>query len=149
MLHATNDKKISWQLLRLMDFYYLFPGQLKNIKPWPREIGNMKSKVTNIPDQFEDLTNPSRTFFELEEFQKTAILELIAKGVVSKVSFSKGIVKAEPGSLSLGYDVFVKDDDFLNSAAFKVITQGLTIVKLTGPNGLKSRSGVMEYIYDL
>jgi len=70
----------------VLDFYYLFPSQLKNIKPWPSEIQKLKALVTKIPEQFEDLTNPARTFFELEIIQKTATLELIAKGVISKRS---------------------------------------------------------------
>ncbi|MDX2353240.1 ABC-three component system middle component 5 [Stutzerimonas xanthomarina] len=32
ILRATDDQQISWPLLRMLDFYYLFPGQLKNIK---------------------------------------------------------------------------------------------------------------------
>ncbi|WP_460427042.1 ABC-three component system middle component 5, partial [Azotobacter armeniacus] len=34
------------------------------------------------------------------------------------------------------------------SDAFEVITKGLPSTKFSGPNGLKFRSGLMEYIYD-
>lgn len=149
ILHATSDTQISWQLLRILDFYYLFPSQLKNIKPWPKEIGKLKAQVMKIPDQFEDLTNPARTFFELETFQKTAALELIAKGVLSKSSFDKGIMELESDSLPSAYTALLDTDDFLKSDAFEVITKGLPSTKLSGPNGLKFRSGLMEYIYDL
>ncbi|WP_460428913.1 ABC-three component system middle component 5 [Azotobacter armeniacus] len=119
ILHATSDTQISWPLLRMLDFYYLFPGQLKNIKPWPREMGKLKAQVMKIPDQFEDLTNPARTFFELEPFQKTATLELIAKGVLSKSSFDKGIMELEPDSLPSAYTALLDTDDFLINAAIK------------------------------
>ncbi|MGY4526727.1 ABC-three component system middle component 5 [Pseudomonas sp. TE21394] len=149
ILHAAADQQISWQLLRVLDFYYLFPSQLKNIKPWPSEIRKLKAQVTKIPEQFEDLTNPARTFFELEPFQKTATLELIAKGVISKSSFDKGIMKLEPDSLPSAYTALLDTDVFLKSDAFEVITKGLPKTKFNGSNGLKSRSGLMEYIYDL
>ncbi|MFR0672101.1 ABC-three component system middle component 5 [Enterobacterales bacterium AW_CKDN230030176-1A_HGKHYDSX7] len=149
ILHATADQQISWPLLRLLDFYYLFPSQLKNIKPWPSEIRKLKALVTKIPEQFEDLTNPARTFFELETFQKTATLELIAKGVISKSSFDKGIMELEPDSLPSAYTALLDTDVFLKSDVFEVITKGLPKTKFKGSNGLKSRSGLMEYIYDL
>ncbi|EKE74962.1 ABC-three component system middle component 5 [Gallaecimonas xiamenensis] len=148
ILRATSDTKVSWQLLRMLDFYYLFPSQLKNIKPWPRDIGKLKALVMKIPDQFEDLTNPARTFFELETFQKTATLELIAKGVLSKAAFDKGIMELEPDSLPSAYIALLDTDDFLKSDAFEVITKGLPSTKFSGSNGLKFRSGLMEYIYD-
>ncbi|MCY1355558.1 hypothetical protein D9M69_419820 [compost metagenome] len=133
----------------MLDFYYLFPSQLKHIKPWPREVGKFKSQMMKIPDQFEDLTNPARTFFELEPFQKTATLELIAKGLLSKSSFDKGIMKLELDSLPPAYTALLDIDDFLKSDAFEVITKGLPSTKFSGSNGLKFRSGLMEYIYDL
>ncbi|TBV00007.1 hypothetical protein DNJ95_02250 [Stutzerimonas kirkiae] len=149
ILHATTGTQINWQLLRMLDFYYLFPSQLKNIKPWPREIGKLKIQVMKIPDQFEDLSNPARTFFELETFQKTAVLELIAKGVLSKSSFDKGIMALEPDTLPTAYKALLDGDDFLKSDAFEVITKALPSTKFNGSNGLKFRSGLMEYIYDL
>lgn len=149
ILHATADRQISWPLLRMLDFYYLFPSQLKNIKPWPSEIRKLKAQVTKVPEQFEDLTNPARTFFELEPFQKTATLELIAKGVISKSSFDKGIMELEPDSLPSAYTALLDTDVFLKSDAFEIITKGLPKTKFNGSNGLKFRSGLMEYIYDL
>lgn len=149
ILHAANDAPISWPLLRMLDFYYLFPSQLKNIKPWPREIQKLKAQAMKIPTQFEDLTNPARTFFELQPFQKTAMLELIAKGVLSKPSFDKGIMKLEPGTLPSAYTALLDTDDFLKSDAFRVITKGLPSAEFNGSSGLKSRSGLMEYVYDI
>ena len=149
ILHATKDTPINWSLLRMLDFYYVFPSQLKNIAPWPREIQKMKALAMKIPDQFEDLTNPARTFFELQPFKKTAMLELIAKGVLSKPSFDKGFMKLEPGSLRSEYIALLETDDFLKSDAFQVITKGLPSAMFNGVGGLKYRSGLMEYVYDI
>lgn len=149
ILYATKNVSISWSLLRMMDFYYLFPSQLKNIKPWPRQIQKMKSIALNVPDQYEDLTNPARTFFELQTVQKTAILELMAKGVVSKKSFGEGIVKLEDEALSQVFENLLDADEFVQSDAFMLIVKGLPLVKFGGSQGLKYRSGLMEYVYDL
>lgn len=149
VLRAADKFPISWALWRLMDFYYLFPGQLKNIKPWPREMQKFKKHVLKIPNQFEDLTNPARLFFELQEFQKAAALELIAKGVLSKSSFDSDFMVLEKTSLSSSYIEVLEIDAFLKSETFKVIVEGLPSVNFNGVNGLKARSGLMEYIYDI
>ncbi|GFZ63143.1 MULTISPECIES: ABC-three component system middle component 5 [Pseudomonas] len=149
ILNATGSTPISWPLFRMLDFYYLFPSQLKAIKPWPREIGKYKSKTANIQDQFEDLTNPARTFFDLQSFQKAATLELIAKGCLSKSEFDKGIMQLEPDALPPGYIALLETDEFLRSDAFIVITKALPEAPFYGSNGLKSRSGLMEFIYDI
>lgn len=149
ILNATGDAPISWSLLRMLDFYYLFPSQLKNIKPWPREMQKFKSHAAKIPDQFEDLANPVRTFFELQPFQKTATLELIAKGLLSKSSFENDFMVLESSSLPPTYIDLLETDDFLKSDTFKIITEGLPKAAFSGVNGLKSRSGLMEYVYDI
>ncbi|MDH0747970.1 hypothetical protein N5D61_16690 [Pseudomonas sp. GD03842] len=146
---SATQKDISWPLLRILDFYYLFPGQLKKLSPWPKEIQKYKSLVKQVPDEYESITNPARVFFDLESFQKTAILELIAKGVLSKSSFDQGVMKLESESISQDYKVNLVSDPFVNSPAFKVITEALPVVQFGGMNGLKKRSGLMEYIYDL
>jgi len=149
ILYATGESQISWPLYRILDFYYLFPSQLKKIEPWPRNIMKYKKSVMKIPDQFEDMTNPTRTFYDLESFQKTATLELIAKGVLSKSHFDKGCMKLEPGALPADFIALLDKDDFLKSDAFNLITRGLPNTKFSGSNGLKDRSGLMEYIYDI
>lgn len=148
ILSATK-KDVSWQLLRILDFYYLFPSQIKNINPWPREIQKYKALTKKIPDEFEDITNPARVFFDLEAFQKTATLELIAKGVLSKDSFDSGIMKLEPNSIPDLYKEVLAKDSFVQGSTFKIITEALPQAAFSGPNGLKRRSGLMEYIYDI
>lgn len=149
ILSATGDTTISWPLMRILDFYYLFPGQLKKIQPWPREISKYKNHISKIPDQFEDLTNPARTFYDLQIFQKAATLELIAKGFLSKPEFDKGVMQLEIQSLPPGYIALLETDEFLKSEAFTVITKGLPNAPFYGMNGLKKRTGLMEFIYDV
>jgi hypothetical protein len=149
ILQATTESSITWDQLRVLDYYYLFPSQLKNIKPWPSNIKDFKAKLKSIPDQFEDINNPARVLYDLQVFQKTAALELIAKGMVSKTDFESGILKLNDELLPEGYVELIANDFFLKSDAFEVITKALPKVEFNGGSGLKKRSGLMEYIYDV
>ncbi|MNE15873.1 hypothetical protein D3C76_1032950 [compost metagenome] len=149
ILQATIDSSITWDQLRVLDYYYLFPSQLKNIQPWPANIKEFKVKLKSIPDQFEDINNPARVLYDLQVFQKTAALELIAKEIISKTDFEDGKIKLNYNSLPDGYLKLVEDDYFLRSDAFEIITKALPKVDFNGASGLKKRSGLMEYIYDI
>ena len=88
-------------------------------------------------------------FEQLQVFQKTAALELIAKGIISKLEFDNGILKINSDLLPVGYFELEKNDSFLRGDAFVIITQALPKVEFNGAAGLKKRSGLMEYIYDV
>lgn len=148
ILYSSQKTEVSWSLLRLLDFYYLFPAQLKKISPWPNQISKYKKLLRNIPEQYEDISNSSRVFYDLEKFQKTAVLELIAKGIISKESFEEGKVCLVDGALPNSFVEYIENNEFFYKDEFKIIIEALPTVDLNGPQGLKKRSGLMEYIYD-
>lgn len=149
ILQATTEFPITWDQLRVLDYYYLFPSQLKNIKPWPSSIKDFRTKLKSIPDQFEDINNPARVLYDLQVFQKTAALELIAKGIISKSDFEGGLLKLNIDPLPSNFAELIENDCFLKSDAFEVITKALPKIEFNGDSGLKKRSGLMEYIYDV
>lgn len=149
ILRSTTEFSLTWDQLRVLDYYYLFPSQLKNIQPWPSNIKEFKPKLKYIPEQFEDINNPARVLYDLQVFQKTAALELIAKGIISKRDFEIGLLKVDSDLLPGGYTKLVEDDLFLKSDSFEIITKALPKVEFNGASGLKKRSGLMEYIYDV
>lgn len=139
---------LSWDLLRIIDFYYLFPSELKKISPWPSEMREYKAIIASIPSPFEEITNPSRIFFDLQEFQKTAILELITKGIIDKNKFDSKVVELIPNSIPTGFLRSVEKDSFVSSKIFEALVKGLPKVELQGASGLKKRSKLMEFVYD-
>lgn len=58
-------------------------------------------------------------------------------------------MRLELGALPPGYIALLETDEFLKSDEFTVITKGLPETPFYGSNGLKSRSGLMEFIYDI
>lgn len=139
---------IPWDLLRIIDYYYLFPSELKKISPWPSEMREYKSTAKSIPSPFEEITSPSRIFFDLQEFQKTAILELITKGIISKEKFEAKEVELIPDSIPGGFLERLSEDRFITSEIFDALVTGLPRVEIQGASGLKKRSKLMEFIYD-
>lgn len=148
ILLYSPKKILPWDLLRLLDFYYLFPGKIKDINPWPTDIKQFKNKSRAIQNQFEELTNPARVLFDLQEFQKTAILELITKGIIDREQFELGRIALNLEYVPIEFIDHLKLDNFIASDAFEIISKALPTTEFIGPNGLKKRSRMMEYVYD-
>ena len=145
----TNLKVgVSTEQLRLLDFYYSFPHLLKEIKPWPSDIKEYKKFVTKVPESFEKITNKKRLFFEMSEIQKTSIALLHAKGLVNDSLFRSGTIVLVNDSVPSKLRDVIENDPFLKTDLFRTITVGLTKTIWNGKQGLKFRTGILEYKYD-
>lgn len=145
ILEGVKQNKAQLTSLQLADFFYLFPEQLKKIEKWPRSNSRSKQIITSIPSSYEIIENPRRVFYDLREVQKGAIMHLK----------SKGVIKVQNRSISLNLENIpqpiseaLKIDPFRASEIFKIITTEFIIQNTFGSNGMKKRTGLMEFHYD-
>lgn len=147
-LEVSSHEKFNWDQLRLLDFYSLFPHLIKNIKPFPRELGAYKKVLSRIPEAYESISNEKRIFHEMMPIQNTALNNLIAKNLIDAESFQDGVVartgETVPGNLStvIGGDTVVQEE------WYQFLVNELPLFSFDGKQGLKSRSDLMEYRYD-
>jgi hypothetical protein len=147
-LLVNLDSNLTVEKLRLLDFYYAFPHFLKEIKPWPTDIKEFKKYTTKIDEPFEKITNKKRLFFEMTEIQKTSISLLHAKGLIKDSEFRSGKIVTTHDLIPLEMNELIKNDPFTNTNIFKTIVTALSKTPWEGKQGLKYRSGLLEYKYD-
>lgn len=145
ILLCTN--KIPKEKLRLLDFYYNFPHFISEIQPWPSDIKEYKIKKGAMTEPFEKISNKKRVFFQMSDVFNTALGLLVAKDIAKASGANKDISLIKdniPKQLihEIGEDLFVK------SPVFKTIVSGLAKTKWNGQDGLKKRSGLLEFKYD-
>jgi len=142
------DEPVSFDKLRILDFYFLFPSFMKDIKPWPSDIKDYKRVVKSVSDSYERVVNKRRLFFEMLPVQKKAISIIKSKDILVAESLEEGQLLLQKDILS-GVILEIKESDkFVSSEVFEVIVKGLLSTEWEGSSGLKSRSGLMEYKYD-
>ncbi|WP_174868637.1 ABC-three component system middle component 5 [Pectobacterium polaris] len=141
----NNKSSISEEQISFMDFYYLFPSQLKNITGWPRANSKLAIGIGNIGDSYENIENPRRVFFELNTIRKNTLAHL----------FSKKIISLNENNLHLHEDMIPKEllnklqsDSFRKGFEYSVIAKEIPKIKFKGKNGLKAKTNLMEYRYD-
>lgn len=149
ILEVSEIEEINLDLFRIIDFYTLFPHLIKEIKPFPVELKKYKSYVKDIPSAYERLGNMKRVMFELESFQTTALQNLLAKGFIDIEAFKLRIIRRSKASLPPAIVTELTNNDIAKSEWFKMLVNEFPQVKVKGKNGLKSRSGLMEFRYDL
>lgn len=145
VLYAAEESKVHYDMLKIVDFYYVYPHLLKQIKNLPRPLNYQSTKIESVADSFELTPNPKSLFFEISTTQESAISALVQK---SLINIDNNFVSLEKDNLPTDLIKVFENDEFTKSDVFQVLVKSLPKVKLEGNNGLKSRSGLMEYRYD-
>ena len=139
------EKNISIDKIRIIDFYLVFPNFVEEIT-LPRKNGNtkLKNKYAKMPPPFEIMPNKKILFSELKDFQYSAISLLRAK---SLIELKERTISKTPDYKSLP-DKFFKENNILNDETQVQLIKCLYSIELAGTQGLKQRTGLMEYRYD-
>lgn len=149
IIEISDNAEINLDLFRIIDFYTLFPHLIKEIKPFPRELRRYKKFINNIPEPYERIGNVKRIMFELEAVQTTALQNLIAKGFIDLEAFK--LKKIRRSNISLPTTIIdeVYSSNVAKSEWFKMLVNSFCDINVKGKAGLKSRTGLMEFRYDL
>lgn len=149
ILECTEHEMISIDIYRLIDFYSVFPYLLKLIATLPRPINKHRNKFSKIPEPFESLKNTKRILHELERLQSVAIKNLLAKEVIDRQSFDNGYLKRTKRPLPDAFKEKIQSARLPNEEWFPALINDFPKAKFVGNNGLKARTGLMEYRYDM
>ncbi|TMN71708.1 hypothetical protein CWB85_09785 [Pseudoalteromonas sp. S1727] len=145
-LHIEGD--IQFEKLRVVDFYYLFPHLLNEIKPWPTDIKKFKKFLPSNKKSFEHISNKKKVFFELNSIQKQAIAILVSKDLINIDKIKNGVVSLNKEKLPEAIYNELGKDSFSKSDCFSILTDALINSNWNGKNGLKLKTGLLEYRYD-
>jgi len=148
LLENIPCRDIEVERLQLLDFLLLFPSLLKNIS-FPSELKSARKALSSIQDQYENLPNPTRLMFELDNIQKESISSLIARGFINKDNVYNGVISRTDIELPIELVSKMSGDSVVKEAWFLLLVNNLSILDFYGSKGLKARSKMMEYRYDV
>jgi hypothetical protein len=136
--------------LRILDYYLCFPAEVASIQ-LPQEHTEIRKVARTIKNEYRGPVNAQRTFREMEPIQQAAARLLAASGVFDSRQLELGTVSRTNHALP---------DDLLQTHALEPVTSTaaaavekyvlhkLSRLPLTGPGGLKQRTGLMDHRYD-
>ncbi len=151
MLSILNDievGEISFDLLRLLDFYMLFPHLLKDIAPLPQHLSGYKKELKKIKEPYENLPLASKLLFDLYPIQEYCVTSLLAKGIIKEDNFKKVNLIFVRGNLNNEILDLISTSKLKQEVWYKFLIEELPKINFYGTGGLKARTTLMEYRYD-
>ncbi|EON87829.1 ABC-three component system middle component 5 [Plesiomonas shigelloides] len=140
--------KVEVDKLKILDFYILFPSMISDIR-MPRQFSKIKKVAGRFYNEYHDPINPNVTFKEMRHIQDTAMKCMLATGYIQADEFDVGyVVRTEknlPEKLTLEMKEFLDEKEPVSG----FITNHLSKFDLSGSDGLKSRTKLMEHRYDI
>lgn len=132
---------------RILDFYLTFPSLVSEIR-MPHNHRSIKKIAQNYSNNYRKPISIIATFRDMHQIQIAAIRCLAATGLIELTELDKGVIKRTKRDIPDGLLLSMRD--FLNAKKdiYGFIISKLSKFHLTGKDGLKDRTRLMEYRYD-
>jgi len=147
LLSDIDGNNTEWDTLQLLDFYYVFPHFLAEMR-LPKNPIATRNQLNKISGPYETLPNPKRLIFELSTLHKEAARALVAKGILDKDLFLKNIITLYTEKVPESLKLHMSKDEKRNTFWYHLLVKVLAKYPINGKNGLKDRTQLMEYRYD-
>lgn len=138
--------------VRIWDFYLLYPSKTFDIEVMPRkekEAYNAREKWIERSSNPYEYSGDNRKLFEwIKPFQISALSCLVSCGILNKDAYLEGNVRVENKE---ALNQFMQQAGGFTARERNVLSF-LSLfsrhMPLTGSNGLKARTNLLEYKYD-
>lgn len=136
-------------LLRICDFYLTFPSAIACVR-LPTNLSHGRRLAKSVANTYRDPINPKIAFRDMAEIQISALRNIAASGLIDLELFEKGTLRLVnsdkiPKKILEKISIFSKD----LGAIFDFLVSELSTIPLHGINGLKHRTDLLEYRYDI
>ena len=150
ILMYDTSRAYPLDLLRILDFYYVFPNFINEIRlPSTiikyREFFKKLNKNTYFPQG-----NKRQIFYQLTKIQNESFNTLVSRNILDRGSFEKEIIRLNDDvdiAPFLCEQIYYRNEE--NKDIIDFLVNKLSKITFWGKDGLKARSGLMEYRYDI
>ncbi len=147
ILSIKSDNKIDLAGMALFDFYLAVPSVLAQFR-FPNGNSAYKAYCKSLVNPYSYVSSPKNLFTQFAEMQSSIVAQMVAWNLLDKEQYEAG-----SGSLvdSVTVHKLVEIADSsrsLDENILEIFTETLFDLGTSGKDGLKGRSGLLEYRYD-
>lgn len=145
---SYSQKRVEIDSLRIFDFLLIFEHLIPEMR-WTRELRSemRKRSLDKARAPYVKLPGKKLLFRELTQIQNVALSHMVGRGLIDKDDFLDGfaLLRGKPESpMGEKLNAFAEEKSAVLSF-FSMIAQA---IPARGIDGLKDRTGLMEYRYD-
>lgn len=148
-LACQLQNRMPFDTLRILDFYLLFPFRLQAIKFYSHDTGWRKisrSYVDKAP--YGTMPDDTSIFARMEPFQRAAAASLVESGHLSSEAWKTDQVEFSVLELPTALTARCSELNERMADIMTILCQIKARYPLTGRDGLKDRTGLLEHRYD-
>lgn len=137
--------EIEVERLKILDFYLCFPSSIANLR-LPKELLKLRRLSKSVENPYRHPLGAKQAFTDIEKILDPSLGCLTAAGLI-EIDNSNHVRRTEtvlPHELVLSCERFSKEESFF----FRDCLDAFLTMRLQGIDGLKARSGLLEYRYD-
>lgn len=146
-ISVMHDKDLPFETAQIIDFGFLFPEVLINAR-LPNSISSLRKSAREHVSPFRPAPKSKSAIRSIRSIQLSAGSTLAMNDLIDREKFKDGVLKAQlpalPESLLVACQSFLNG----NKDFYTAVITSLVTVPLSGHDGLKHRTGLMEYRYD-
>lgn len=145
---ANSVIQVEIDKARLLDFYLLFPSTVASIR-LPASSRDARKLAKSMANVYHDPVNPATTFREMRYIQEASLKCIAASGLIDGELFEAGFLSRT--NVKMPMKLHQKVEEFLTGRqpVADIVLNELAAIPLFGNDGLKHRTGLMEYKYDV
>lgn len=147
LLEFLADKELEIERVRILDFYCVFPYLLSQISV-PMNLVSKKNQFKDAANPYNFGGDPRYLFAQIKVFQETALSVLASNQYIDADLYSKGVIKKGAKKASGDLVPLITSFAAERLKLFSFLIADLGDIPLLGDEGLKKRTGLMEYRYD-
>lgn len=148
LLVKINSKDFPIDSLRIMDFYLCIPSALEGFRFPKREMGKKKIFIAK-KNSYNGTGDSSVIFNNLRAIQDGIFEVLLSRSMIDCDQFLRGSIIVRKDGFTAEVYKLLEMQKSLDPDAMDLLVNSFSKIDLLGPEGLKSRSGLMEYRYDV
>lgn len=132
---------------RILDFYLAFPSALASIR-WPTHLRHAKKLAKTEDNPYRDPISPATTFRGMHLLQSAALRCIAASNLIDAPAFELNSIQRTDTPLTEAVQSGINYFFQRNEAVADLVLEHLSAIPLSGRDGLKARTSLMEYRYD-
>jgi len=148
LLLLESCKVVEVDKLRILDFYLCFPSEVSGIR-LARGGGEARRIARSLANPYHGPVNKRLVFRDMEHIQLASFRTIASSRLTDPGEYETGLMRRTDVELPDQLKAALQSAASEHSAVLNFIVETLADIPLYGNNGLKHRTELMEYRYDV
>ena len=140
---------VEFDRILIIDFLLCFPLEINECKLPAEHSAELSKQIRRRPKSYEDPNSIRQAFAQMNKIQRQVAMDMVTKGIVQRDKYREGLLTPNSESSASGLLRSAANEwDARNEEWYKLTVVVLLSMPLNGKDGLKDRSGLLEFRYD-